>query len=104
MSPKQILMLNTIIFGLGFIPSLVIAAVSLFIFDAPGSTEKTSNWILFSLMFTQPIVIVISMGTSWYLYNKQIFPLAAWISSISWLYVFFWIIVFLGAILAELNK
>ncbi len=84
---REILTINTIVFGLLFIPSLLFAFTSLFMFDAPGSTENKSLWVIFFLLFTSPIAIIISIVMGWFLYNRQMFTLAIWISSIPWLYI-----------------
>ena len=65
------IILSNLIFGLLFIPSLVMFVFSPMIFDAPGSTTSPFTILFWLSIFSFPFAVIISIVCSWILYNSK---------------------------------
>lgn len=73
---KTVLTLGTFLWGIAVFFGQVPAFVSIMIFDAPGSEDKFSNYILFWTMFTFPAVCIIAILGAWFFHRRQSVKLA----------------------------
>jgi hypothetical protein len=76
---KTYLIIMTIVFGTTGALSLLPAALSVMMFDAPGSTSNPATIIAFLSVFTLPVTCGIGIGFAWMALGKERFRFARWI-------------------------
>ena len=74
-SPRVIIV-ATILWGLVGLGSLVPAATSVMLFDAPGSTQVAAVWTVFGVLVTLPLSCAATVVAAWVLYSLRRRPLA----------------------------
>lgn len=80
-----ILLINTIVFGLAFLPAVAFAFFSPMVFAAPGSNQNPGIVIYFWSIFTFPVVVLVSLGSAWCLYRQGYGWWGASISFLPWI-------------------
>ncbi|EKD70349.1 MAG: hypothetical protein ACD_46C00560G0002 [uncultured bacterium] len=73
---KNTIIVCNIIFGLLFLPSLFISAMSVMMFDAPGSENSFYTMLLFLSVISFPLLAIISIPISWIVYKFQKYNIA----------------------------
>ncbi len=80
-----ILLFNTVLFSLAFLPATALAFFSPMVFDAPGSDKDTGIILYFWSILTFPIIVLIALSLSWILYRQGYCWWAANISFLPWI-------------------
>ena len=73
---KNQILRNHQLFGFCVLPCLGMVPISFFFFDAPGSTENPLILILAWSIWSYPLVYLIGVATSCFLYRMGNLPLA----------------------------
>ncbi len=80
-----ILLFNTVLFSLAFLPATALAFFSPMVFDAPGSDQDPGIVLYFWSILTFPVVVLITLSSSWLLYRQGYYWWAASISFLPWI-------------------
>ena len=96
-----ILLINTILFSLAFLPAVAFALFSPMVFDAPGSNQNLGIVIYFWSILTFPVVVLVSLGSAWWLHRQGYGWWGVGISFLPWINTVLLIVAFkkLGMVL-----
>lgn len=87
------MIISNIFFGLLFIPSLFLAAISGMMFDAPGS-ENIYTLLFFSSVLSFPLLIILSIPSTWIFYELKKYKISFFVSLLPFLSIFLFILSF----------
>lgn len=73
-----VVVVATVLWGAAFALSLLMAAMSPMMFDAPGSEKKNSVWIAFFMVLTVPVLLIISVVGAWIALSRSHDVAALW--------------------------
>ncbi len=68
---RILLLICSILFGIGALFSIVPIMFSAFLFDAPGSENDPLVWTIFWSILSFPFMVILSVILSWVLYRKE---------------------------------
>jgi hypothetical protein len=77
---RTFLFVATILWVLTGVPGVLVALGSVFMFDAPGSTEHPITIVLFSSVASFPLVCLLAIAAAWILYALHLKRLACWVA------------------------